>query len=395
MYNEQLKHPVLKIAIILAVISMPSVPAEAALTLLGDGDRKLELAGDFRLRLEEDWDSRSGNGTERDDRLRIRARARLRLNAQLNKYWSAVVGIRTGNNDSQQSPHITLYDFDDNPTGPADINFDLWYAKFEAGGWSGWFGRNNINLWKQDDLTETDDITALGMGLSYAHSLGSGQLTWKGGLVALPAGMRDTSGQALTGEIVYDWSHEQTGFTGGLIYFGINAEPNNKVGAELLLTENNIRNYQTVMLQLQYRRMAYGRPIKLGADFGRNLEDYSREPINSFSEYHQDDVDLAVVFAKYGSNAPGKWLFGYFYAYVEALAVSSSYAQDDWLRWGNVNQTRATNFKGSEFRLAYGIANNMDVVTRLYLVEAIDLLEFDDIAKEDGKRMRIDFNIRF
>ena len=116
MYNEQLKHPVLKIAIILAVISMPSVPAEAALTLLGDGDRKLELAGDFRLRLEEDWDSRSGNGTERDDRLRIRARARLRLNAQLNKYWSSVVCIRTGNDDSQQSPHITLYGFVDNPT---------------------------------------------------------------------------------------------------------------------------------------------------------------------------------------------------------------------------------------------------------------------------------------
>jgi hypothetical protein len=395
LYTEPLKVPAAKIAVILAGLILWCLPAHAAFTLLEDGERKLELAGDFRLRLEDDWDSRRGNGTEREDRLRVRARARIRVNAQVNQYWNAVVGVRTGNDNSQQSPHITLYDFEGNPTGPADFNFDLWYAKFEAGGWSGWFGRNRLNFWKQDDLAETDDITALGMGLNYAHGLGSGTLTWKGGLASLPAGMRNTSGQALTGEVVYDWNGERNGFTGALVYFGIDADPSDPAGAELLLTDNNIRDYQTVMMQFQYRSTAYRRPLKVGIDFGRNIEDYADEPTNSFSEFHQDDVDYAVVFAKYGSTAAGKWLFGYFYAYMEALAVSSSYAQDDWLRWGSVSQTRATNFKGSEFRLAYGVADNMDVVTRLYLVEAIELLKFDDVAKEDGKRLRIDFNIYF
>ena len=395
MYTERLTLTAAKIAAILAGLLLPCLSAQAAFTLLDDGERKLELAGDFRLRLEDDWDSLRGDGTEREDRLRVRARARIRVNAQVNKYWNAVVGVRTGNDNSQQSPHITLYDFEGNPTGPTDLNFDLWYAQFEAGGWSGWFGRNRLNLWKQDDLEATDDITAIGMGLNYAHGLGSGTLTWKGGLASLPAGMRNTSGQGLTGEVVYDWNGEQHGFTGALIYFGIDADPDNVAGAELLLTENNIRDYQTVMMQLQYRTAAYRRPLKVGIDLGRNIEDYANEPVNSFSEFHQDDVDYAVVFAKYGSTAPGKWLFGYFYAYMEALAVSSSYAQDDWLRWGNVSQTRATNFKGSEFRLAYGFTDNMDVVTRLYLVEAIELLNFDDIAKEDGNRLRIDFNISF
>ena len=40
-------------------------------------------------------------------------------------------------------------------------------------------------------------------------------------------------------------------------------------------------------------------------------------------------------------------LLGYYYAHMEALAVSSSYAQDDWVRWGTANQTRATNMKAN------------------------------------------------
>ena len=369
-------------------------PGDAA-TLLQDGDRKLDLTGDLRLRLEDDWDSLLGNGIEREDRMRIRARARIRLNAQVNKYWSAVAGVRTGSNDSQQSPHITLYDFDGNPNGPRNLNFDLWYAQFEAGGWSGWFGRNKLNFWKQDDLTATDDITVLGMGLNYVHGFGPGTLTWKGGFAALPVGMHGTSGHAVTGEVIYNRDYLQNGFTGALIYFGVDADPTDLTSTELLLTENNIRDYQTLMMQFQYRTSAYDRPFSVGLDIGRNIKDYSDSPINSFSEFHQDDTDFAIAFAKYGSIEKSKWQFGYFYAYIEALAISSSYSQDDWLRWGDVNQTRATNFKGSEFRLAYGIAENMDVVSRLYIVEALELLNFNDLSKEDGKRLRIDLNIHF
>ena len=88
-------------------------------------------------------------------------------------------------------------------------------------------------------------------------------------------------------------------------------------------------------------------------------------------------------------------MLGYYYSYIEALAINSSYTEDDWVRWGNATQTRATNMKGSEFRVAYGLADNMNVVGRLFFVDAIDLLNAGDATKEDGKRARIDFNLKF
>ena len=51
--------------------------------------------------------------------------------------------------------------------------------------------------------------------------------------------------------------------------------------------------------------------------------------------------------------------------------------------------------KGSEFRVVYSLASNMNIMGRLYLVDAVDLLNAGDQAKEDGNRARIDFNFGF
>ena len=41
-----------------------------------DQSDRLKPFGDFRVRLEQDWDSLQGDGTKRDDRLRLRVRVR-------------------------------------------------------------------------------------------------------------------------------------------------------------------------------------------------------------------------------------------------------------------------------------------------------------------------------
>jgi hypothetical protein len=56
-----------------------------------DEQSRFRLFGDFRLRLEQDWDSLQGDGIERDDRLRLRIRLRGGVEARINDHWSALV----------------------------------------------------------------------------------------------------------------------------------------------------------------------------------------------------------------------------------------------------------------------------------------------------------------
>ena len=145
-----------------------------------------------------------------------------------------------------------------------------------------------------------------------------------------------------------------------------------------------------------YGSQAFGQPYYIGADYTRNFENYEDSPPGSFSEFHKDDRDGYVVEVQWGDEGkPGDWLFGYYYSHLEALTAHSSYISDDWVRWGNANQVRATNLKGSEFRVLYTVAPNMNVFARLFFVDAIELLEPGDTTKETGNRFRIELNWSF
>ena len=82
------------------------------------------------------------------------------------------------------------------------------------------------------------------------------------------------------------------------------------------------------------------------------------------------------------------WLLGYYYAYIETFAVNASYAQDDWHRFGSGTQTDSSDFKGHEFRAAYAISRALNVMARLYFVDAIT-------SGQDASRFRLDLNWRF
>lgn len=358
-------------------------------------DDRFRFFGDFRLRLEQDWDSLQGDGSNRDDRLRLRFRLRGGVDVTFNDNWSALVAARSGPNLSQQSPHITIHDFDGGDSGPYDFNFDHWFLNYESAGFTAWFGRNELSFWHQDDLFVFDNVTYAGAGTSYKHGFGKGELIWNLNYVALPVGMRDFSGTALVGQVAYNREFGDSGFTVAGSFYASRADPDDPVGATLL-TENNTRDYDVLDLQLQYRSQAFGKPYNIGADFTRNIENYANAPAGSFSEFHQDAVDGFVAHVEWGEKGEaGNWQFGYYYAYLEALTVHSSYIQDDWVRWGNANQVRATNMKGSEFNVLYTIANNMNIFARLFFVDAIDLLQAGDTTKETGNRLRIDWNVSF
>lgn len=357
--------------------------------------RLAEFFGDFRVRLEQDWDSRQGDGTQRDDRLRLRIRLRVGLDLNFTEKWSARVQLRSGAHDSQQSPHITIYDFDGGDTGPYQFNFDYWYASYKSGGFEAWAGRNDLSFWHQDDLFLIDNVTYAGVGGSYRHDLKRGAITWMANLVALPVGMRHFSGTSLIGQAAYEREFKSTGLTAAVGVFASRADPDDPTG-ELLLTGNNTRDYDLLNLQFQHRSSVLGRPLRLGMDYSRNFKDYGKAPIGSFSNFHKDHLDgyvLEVLWGRGGNK--GDWQVGYYYSYVKALAAHSSYIQDDWARWGTATQARLTNMKGSEFRALYTLSPRQNIFARLFFVDAIDLLEPGDTALEDGKRFRIEYNLAF
>ncbi len=81
-------------------------------------------------------------------------------------------------------------------------------------------------------------------------------------------------------------------------------------------------------------------------------------------------------------------LFAYYYDHIETFTVNSSFAQDDWVRWGSAVESRGSNLKGHEFRVAYGLGNGVNLVARLYVADAITTIE-------DGNRFRLDLNMKF
>ena len=263
--------------------------------------------GDFRLRLEQDWDSLNGDGTERDDRLRMRIRVRAGVEATINEQWSAVVALRSGPDKSQQSPHITIVDFDDGPTGPYDFNLDHWYLNYSEGGFTVWAGRNEMSFWHQDDLFIFDNVTYPGVGGSYQHSFANGQLTWNLNYVALPVGMQKTSGTGLLGQIVYQREFANSGFTVASGYFGTNADPDDPDGS-ILLTENSTRDYQVANIELQYRSRVFNQPYFIGFDYNRNLKNYDGAPLAasaSFTKTIETGMCLRLSGASMRTKATG------------------------------------------------------------------------------------------
>lgn len=355
-------------------ILLIAIPSQAAIYK----SDTLKIYGDFRTRVESDFASQNSSGVEREDRERLRIRARLGFNYTPDEYWDFGMRLRSGSDDSQQSPHITILDFSNNDTGDADFNFDKWYLKGKAKGASYWIGRNSLQYWKQNEFFWDDDVTPAGVGGNYKMSLSKGnKLEFNAGYFSLPVGMKAFSGQLSEAQVVLHG--DMFTLAGGIL--NIDASTNDP-NSGALLSGNGARDYRIWIASGQVRFKVDDKPLKIGADFMNNSKDYEA------SEANRGETTGYDVFVNWGSIKPLQWLFGYNYANIEALAVNSSYAQDDWVRWGSATQTRATDIKGSEFRAAYGLSKQQNIIARFYVVKSIATVE-------DGKRFRVDWNVKF
>lgn len=338
---------------------------------------RISVAADFRTRLETDFNSQNAAGVERDDRTRLRIRARLGAAFETDGF-SLGLRVRSGSDDSQQSPHITIADFDGNDTGDADFNLDRWYFSAHHDGWRATVGRMSLPLWKQNELLWDDDVTPA--GVAAGRDIGN----WKfdAGYFSLPVGMQDFSGNLAAGQILWSGSIGNWRVTGAGGIYVFDAESNDPDAARLL-SGNGFRDYTIWNPSIQLRNRAFGQPVTFGAELFYNGEDYGPE-----EPARDEDTGFVISARLGGTDQPGDWLAGYYYARIEELSVNNSFAQDDWVRWGSATQTRASNFEGHELRFAMGLVKGLNIVARLYLVDAITTVE-------DGNRFRIDLNYSF
>ncbi len=294
--------------------------------------------------------------------------------------------LRSGSDDSHQSPHITLIDFDNNDTGDSDFNLDKWYFTYKWDNSTFTAGRNNTSLWRQNEIFLEDDLTPIGLSYFFQGKKVGLNL----GYYTLPVGMQDFSGNLGIIQLDFETEVGAARFAGAVGYVQIDAEPGD-ANAATLLDGNGARDYGIWVVNSQLR---FGK-LKFGLDYYVNDESYSATDADAFTAFHRDEDTGYVFSASHVSISPGTWLFAYYYLNIETFVVNSSYAQDDWVRFGNAVETRGSNIKGHELRIARGLTKNMNLVFRAYFVDAIKKRSATSLTKEDGTRLRFDFNYKF
>lgn len=348
-----------------------------------DQNKKFRITADVRLRYERDFDTFAADGSERPNRDRLRLRVRFGLTYMPTETISLVTRFRTGSDRNQQSPHITLHDFDDNPTGNKDLLFDIWYLKWSQGNTSVWAGRNGSSFWRQNEMLLDDDISMVGAFLNQKWKNDSGNYDLNVAYTYLPDGVYRLHGNLLGSQFVYGKNFSKTQFTaaGGLFWFA------GREGAENLRNNNGARDYLIWQGSLQGKWDVAKMPLKLGADFLYNSKDYSMDDPFGFANRNQNSGYVFQI--EYGQlSKRNQWLVGFYYSHIETLAVNASYAQDDWWRFGSSDQTDSSDYEGFEIRAGFSPFQNHNILMRFYDVDGI-------VSPQKGKRFRIDYNVKF
>lgn len=342
-----------------------------------------DFYGDLRLRYELDYDSVRADGiTARDDRNRFRTRTRLGMRFEPTQSWLFDARVRHGDSNSQQSPHVTWIQ-DGGPHGEqSDFLVDRLYLAYRSDFLSVTLGRQGLPFWKPHELYWDDDVYLDGIAAGTRGNLGDGTWHAVAGIWALPDGpdnhAYDEKSLLTAGQIQFEQEFGKFGtltIADGLLWVNDKSGIDNRTNDDVDFTIN--------ALDIHYQFNAGEVPVTLGGTYVHNFDS---GPPND-SERHE--TDGYVLYGTLGDlSSKGDWLLGYFYANIEKYAVARFFAQDDWFRFGSPTQTRASNFRGHEIRLAHALTNDINLVLRAYFVDTIS-------NREKGNRVRLDLNFRF
>lgn len=344
----------------------------------------VDVSGDLRLRLEQDWDSQTAAGTARAERTRARIRARVQARAELGGGFRLQGRARTGAAGSQQNANITFADFDGNNDDKLDVALDRYSVSWRSSQVQLEVGRMAFPFFAPNEYFWDGDISPLGAAGSATVPLaGSTKLKIVASGFALPVGLSHYSGRLAAGQAQLEG--RRTLLAVGLFHF--DADPTD-VQRLILLDGNGARDYSVFAVNAQYQTPAGGNKLVFNADLYRNLESYesSTDPV---SRANSDERTGYVLSSTWGdTSAPGRFQVGYRYFRMERLAVNASYAHDDVARFGTATQASLTDLGGHDIFANYAIMKRVTVGVRAMAVERVT-------NGEDGKRVRLDVVFAF
>ncbi len=366
-----------------------------SLTLWGQTDKKpaghLTFTGDYRFRIEQDWNSRKSDGTYRTDRTRLRYRLRFGATYHYNKHLTFGLRLRTGQLHKQQDPQLTLgAGFKEFGTLP--IGLEKAYFRAKHNEWELWLGKNTFPFKKQNELFWSDNVYPEGVFASKKLTFSSKwirELSLKLGhfiLSANGAGFKEDN--FFQGIQLYSL-HGQNRLQLFSAFYRAVHTPNIPDGGETYWINYSFLHFGG-RLAILPRAQFY-----LETDYYLNLEDYSKnDSIPSMLKDQKQGLILALGLGQLKEK--GDWMIKLTYTHLERYAAIDFMAQNDWTRWDysayGSPDGRLTNFKGWEIAAGYALGPNAKLKMRFFLVE--QLIPYG-ITTETGTRIRFDLGMGF
>ncbi|MGX1930058.1 putative porin [Flagellimonas sp. 2504JD4-2] len=352
---------------------------------------RFSFSGDFRFRLEQDWDSRNSDGTFREDRSRLRYRLRAGLEYRHNRNILVGALIRTGNPRKQQDPQLTLGDaFNEFGTLPVALEKAFFQAEFNK--FKFWLGKNTFPFKKQNELFWSDNVFPEGVHLQKTFNLTS---DWvdnlninAGHFILNSRGGSFTNDSYFQGiQIVSQHFDDRVSIWPTLYLFrNIQDIPD---GAETFFLDYSIVSVGG------YVTLSKSPLIKVEMDWYYNLENYDDNDM--IPQNLRDQKNGLTAATSYGQLVnKGDWLVMLTYANLQRFSALDFMAQNDWARWDysafGSPDGRLTNLEGIEFTLGTKIDKSIVLKMKYYFVDQLVPL---GAFTENGQRIRFDIDIAF
>ncbi len=352
---------------------------------------KLSFNGDFRFRVEQDWNSRKSDGTYRNDRIRLRYRARFGVTYEYKDWISFGARLRTGDPKKQQDPQLTLGEgFKEFGTLP--IAFEKVYVNFNHNWFSAWIGKNTFPFEKQNELFWSDNVFPEGVSLSGLFNISNKYINALqvnlGHFIVSNNGTSFDSDSYFQG-IQIVTTHWKNRFKLFPSFYYFNKIPNIPDGNETFVVDYSILHIGAKFI------ISKNNQITAEFDYYHNIENYDNNA--SIQQEFRNQKQGMVTGLKIGNlQKSGDWKIGFTYTYLEQFSAVDFLAQNDWVRWDyssqGSNDGRLTNYKGIELMAGYALDKNMNLKIRCFFVDQLIPL---GIKKETGNRVRFDFNFKF
>ena len=350
---------------------------------------KLSFQGDFRFRIEQDWNSRKPNGQYRDDRTRTRIRFRFGLRYDVTKQMFVVGRVRTGYANNPQDPQITL--------GSGAVAFDnlpimLDQAAFHYHGKQGWFwvGKDELPFVHYTELFWSENVTPNGMaaGLRFRREK-KFKVDLSGGyFVGLASGGNlGKDAYLAAGQATFSNERRNCALAIPIAFYAFQNFPLYPgTGSELL---------DRHILQPTVSWRSKKVPFRIAVETYFNLTEASVQ--DSILKDFSNELFGWDVMISYGDlKEKGDFLVQVTYAVLQQFSNVDYLAQNDWARWsyGAVGSPagRLSNFRGAEIVVGWRWHKNARLKMKYYPMHQ---LKAYGSHLETNQRVRLDLDVNF